>query len=420
MKKFDKDKLVEYGRKIMIIVLLSMCFCIALIDAVLLLEVWPSYKIYFVIFPIASAICIKFVQFRKKIILISELFWACWITAIEFLVVLWFDVVKIDIKAKIIIYLVTVLFMIWEYRTRICNKNDEQIEEIVMQDNSLFSLYYINTEKVYEIAMLLNNKVVTSGFQENLKEELLEKQMNLGISSNNNYLKMIAGELGVSQNVLIQNSIKSKVLENFDVKTTKSNMLANIIDKAKIYSGLGGLHPGDLVLLKGASLELLNAEDSYGVIKLLLNGAFNDMKISSDNQDMKFEMNLSTIINSLLKDCVYELGCTVNDDKFLLTIPMTFENDFENSYNIFDLEVGGVTVVGIYRGKRKNKSRLTLQELFSNTSKERNTYGNEAYSLKKSSEISNDKCNNEEQNKQAEEYQEVIDIIAIIQEINPN
>ena len=33
------------------------------------------------------------------------------------------------------------------------------------------------------------------------------------------------------------------------------------------------------------------------------------LKISSNLDDMKIEFDLSAMINSLLKDCAYELGC---------------------------------------------------------------------------------------------------------------
>ncbi|MBP3568651.1 MAG: hypothetical protein J6K04_05725 [Lachnospiraceae bacterium] len=102
----------------------------------------------------------------------------------------------------------------------------------------------------------------------------------------------------------------------------------------------------DLVLLKNATLELLNAEESYAVTKMILNGAFKDTRISSNSDDVKIEFDLSAMINSLLKDCVYELGCSVGNKKYMLMIPMTFGNDFENSYNIYDLQVGSVTIVG--------------------------------------------------------------------------
>lgn len=223
------------------------------------------------------------------------------------------------------------------------------------------------------------------------------------------------------KNSQMHNGIKNKVLENFDVKTTKSNMLASIIAKANVYKENEMMNLGDLILLKNASLVLLNAEESYAVTKMILNGAFKDTKISSNSDDMKIEFDLSAMINSLLKDCAYELGCIVGDKKFLLTIPMTFENDFENSYNIYDLQVGTVTVVGIYRGKRQYEKRLSLQEIFSenNEQKKVHTYENDDYRLQSSAkgkEEMFDDINNK--GKQSGEFQEVIDVIAVIQEIN--
>ena len=126
------------------------------------------------------------------------------------------------------------------------------------------------------------------------------------------------------------------------------------------------------------------------------------------------------VLNSLLKDCAYELGCEVDNKRFLLTIPMTFENDFENSYNIYDLQVGSVSVIGIYKGQRQYEKRLSLQEIFNgnNEQKKANSYEDSKFKLKSSSE----KWKNGDinyKNNQFEKYKEVIDVIAIIQEINP-
>ena len=217
----------------------------------------------------------------------------------------------------------------------------------------------------------------------------------------------------------MHNSVKNKVLENFDVKTTKSNLLASIITQAKEYKE-ESVEVGDLILMKNVSLKLLNAEESYAVTRMILNGAFKDTKISSNLDDMKIEFDLSAMINSLLKDCAYELGCEVDNKNYLLTIPMTFENDFENSYNIYDLQVGSVSVVGIYKGQRQYEKRLSLQEIFdgNNEQKKAKSYEDSNFKLKSSNEKGiNDGINYK--NNQFEKYKEVIDVIAIIQEINP-
>lgn len=269
--------------------------------------------------------------------------------------------------------------------------------------------------------MLLNNKIVTGGTRENEVESHIERQTNIGVNTNLSYLEAVKGELGVSQNTQVHNGIKNKVLENFDVKTTKSNMLANIIAKAKIYEVNQKVNLGDLVLLKNVSLKLLNAEESYAVTKMILNGAFKDTKISSNADDLKIEFDLSAMINSLLKDCAYELGCTAGDKKFLLTIPMTFENDFENSYNIYDLQVGAVTIVGIYRGMRQYDKRMSLQDIFtdSNNNKMKNIYEDDEYQLQSSKQEEKKTIGDiDNNNSPLRGYKEVIDVIAVIQEIN--
>lgn len=328
---------------------------------------------------------------------------------------------EFSLNAKICIYILTVFYL---FINGLIEKKDAESEEELGQQESkkeIFSLYYINTDKVYEIAMLLNNRIITGGTSENESESRTERQTNLGISTNLNYLESVKGDLSISQNTQTANGIKNKVLENFDVKTTKSNMLSEIIARAKVFTKEQDLDLGDLVLLKNASLTLLNEEDSFAVTKMILNGAFKDTKISSNTDDMKMELDLSAMINSLLKDCAYELGCNAENVKFLLNIPMTFESDFENSYNIYDLQVGTVTVVGIYRGKRQYKKRLSLQDLFSDNEKRKvnTTYENTAYQLQ-SSRLHSQSENKSDINQktQGEVYQDVIDVIAVIQEIN--
>jgi len=325
------------------------------------------------------------------------------------------------LKVKIFMYMVTVLYLF--IYNRIEKNTTEEENEYVQHENEkkIFSLYYINIDKVYEIAMLLNNKIVTGGTRENEVESHIERQTNIGVNTNLSYLEAVKGELGVSQNTQVHNGIKNKVLENFDVKTTKSNMLANIIAKAKIYEVNQKVNLGDLVLLKNVSLKLLNAEESYAVTKMILNGAFKDTKISSNADDLKIEFDLSAMINSLLKDCAYELGCTAGDKKFLLTIPMTFENDFENSYNIYDLQVGAVTIVGIYRGMRQYDKRMSLQDIFtdSNNNKMKNIYEDDEYQLQSSKQEEKKTIGDiDNNNSPLRGYKEVIDVIAVIQEIN--
>lgn len=422
MKKI-KESIIENWKNYIAILLVSVSIVCILVDIVQIFNITNFYLPYILSVPVLLAVVLKLLciqgESQKEL---NGLYYALILASVEYLILVLIDAMFLASKLKVVVYMITALYMliyskIKEIKANVVESKDDE------QDGKkkIFSLYYINTEKVYEIAMLLNNRIITGGTKENELESTIEKQANIGINSNLNYLETVKSELGLSHNVQTHNGIKNKVLENFDVKTTKSNMLASIISKANVYQENASMNLGDLVLLKNATLELLNAEESYAVTKMILNGAFKDTKISSNSDDMRIEFDLSAMINSLLKDCVYELGCSVGDKKYMLTIPMTFENDFENSYNIYDLQVGSVTIVGIYRGKRQYDKRLSLQDIFSdnNEKKKSNTYQNSEYTLEPSVEIKeedNGDANIEQ--KRLKEYHEVIDVIAVIQEIN--
>lgn len=418
-----KNYIIRKWKDMLAVIFVSISVVCILLDIIQIFSTPAFYVPYIVVLPMVLVAVIKLFSIHGRKTGTGDVaYYGLGLATVEYLILVLLGATIWPSKLKIVIYMITVFYMLIYSKIKGTKASVVESEDDKQGGKKkIFSLYYINTEKVYEIAMLLNNRIVTGGTKENELESTIEKQANIGINSNLNYLETVKSELGFSHTVQTHNGIKNKVLENFDVKTTKSNMLASIIAKANVYEEDKSINLGDLVLLKNATLELLNAEESYAVTKMILNGAFKDTKISSNSDDMKIEFDLSAMINSLLKDCAYELGCSVGNKKYMLTIPMTFENDFENSYNIYDLQVGSVTIVGIYRGKRQYDKRLSLQEIFSENNEQKKSYAyeNNDYQLRSSSETDavivsdvNGKRN------QLREYQEVIDVIAVIQEIN--
>ena len=418
MEKIKKFARNNWTRMLMLLLISASAVCIML-DIVKYFNISKSYSPYIVIIPLGLGICMKIFCARKeKTGQIENIVFVLCMAIVEYFFLIMKNKVDVVFQVKILIYILTsgsvLLFFV---RKEISMSDKHEVNEEQKSDKKIFSLYYINTDKVYEIAMLLNNKIITGGTRENETESSVDIKTSLGINSNLSYLEAIKGELGSSKEV--HDGMKSKVLENFDVKTTKSNMLARIISKAKDYDDASKV--GDLVCLRNVTLSLINEEDSYAVTKMILNGAFKDTKISSNSDDMQIELDLSAMINSLLKDCAYELECKTQETKFLITIPMTFENDFENSYNIYDLQAGSVTVVGINRGVRKHKRRKSLQEIFSEKDgpMETGKYENQGLQLESSIEEKNRNII-PPQNDEDDESETVIDVIAIIQEINSN
>ena len=418
MEKIKKFARNNWTRMLMLLLISASAVCIML-DIVKYFNISKSYSPYIVIIPLGLGICMKIFCARKeKTGQIENIVFVLCMAIVEYFFLIMKNKVDVAFQVKILIYLLSsgsvLLFFV---RKEISMSDKHEVNEEQKSDKKIFSLYYINTDKVYEIAMLLNNKIITGGTRENETESSVDIKTSLGINSNLSYLEAIKGELGSSKEV--HDGMKSKVLENFDVKTTKSNMLARIISKAKDYDDASKV--GDLVCLRNVTLSLINEEDSYAVTKMILNGAFKDTKISSNSDDMQIELDLSAMINSLLKDCAYELECKTQETKFLITIPMTFENDFENSYNIYDLQAGSVTVVGINRGVRKHKRRKSLQEIFSEKDgpMETGKYENQGLQLESSIEEKNRNII-PPQNDEDDESETVIDVIDIIQEINSN
>lgn len=415
IKKFARD---NWTRMLMLLLISASAVCIML-DIVKYFNISKSYSPYIVIIPLGLGICMKIFYARKeKMGQIENIVFVLCMAIVEYFFLIMKNKVDVVFQVKILIYILTsgsvLLFFV---RKEISMSDKHEVNEEQKSDKKIFSLYYINTDKVYEIAMLLNNKIITGGTRENETESSVDIKTSLGINSNLSYLEAIKGELGLSKEV--HDGMKSKVLENFDVKTTKSNMLARIISKAKDYDDASKV--GDLVCLRNVTLSLMNEEDSYAVTKMILNGAFKDTKISSNSDDMQIELDLSAMINSVLKDCAYELECKNQETKFLITVPMTFENDFENSYNIYDLQAGSVTVIGINRGVRKHKKRKSLQEIFSEKDGPMGNgkYENQGLQLESSTEEKD--CNIiPPKNDEDDESETVIDVIAIIQEINSN
>ena len=415
IKKFARD---NWTRMLMLLLISASAVCIML-DIVKYFNISKSYSPYIVIIPLGLGICMKIFYARKeKMGQIENIVFVLCMAIVEYFFLIMKNKVDVVFQVKILIYILTsgsvLLFFV---RKEISMSDKHEVNEEQKSDKKIFSLYYINTDKVYEIAMLLNNKIITGGTRENETESSVDIKTSLGINSNLSYLEAIKGELGLSKEV--HDGMKSKVLENFDVKTTKSNMLARIISKAKDYDDASKV--GDLVCLSNVTLSLMNEEDSYAVTKMILNGAFKDTKISSNSDDMQIELDLSAMINSVLKDCAYELECKNQETKFLITVPMTFENDFENSYNIYDLQAGSVTVIGINRGVRKHKRRKSLQEIFSEKDGPMGNgkYENQGLQLESSTEEKD--CNIiPPKNDEDDESETVIDVIAIIQEINSN
>lgn len=279
----------------------------------------------------------------------------------------------------------------------------------------IFNIYYINFPKVYEIKMMLSN--VISINKETTKEIAGESQLSVKAKLGINFMdwfKLGDAEGGGD----LKGSGSRKVFETFEVKTTKSVILSDVIEKAKVQNDFTKVNEGELIRIDDVKLSLEN-EDELRVVKFINSGAFKDLVAPGTNG---FDMN--NLFNSMFKDYAYKIKgeVTNSEEKILIKIPLTFESEFESSYSVDDLFVGKVSILGIYKGKinvdELKNSFQYFQELgeLQNLMSKKNTDNDEI----QESHYSNESPNSTMYFKSSGDGTEFhyIDLLAIVQNVN--
>ena len=221
-----------------------------------------------------------------------------------------------------------------------------------MKDYSIdkcFNIYYLNLSKVYEISMMINNTIVTSIQREKNNSFKTSKstKASLGgtIQTDSEYLASIKSV--IESNKASENTSSSKIIESLDIKTTKSILLNKIKAKCINDKKINDLNEGDLIKIDNIQLSIFD-KDTLRQILLLKRDALKGMKVEG--------LDINNIVNSIIKDYSYILiGQIENDNKnkIIIKIPFEIENEFENNYNVDDLLLGKISLIGIYKNKNK-------------------------------------------------------------------
>lgn len=279
----------------------------------------------------------------------------------------------------------------------------------------IFNIYYINFPKVYEIKMMLSN--VISINKQTTNELVGEGQASLKTKLGINFMDWF--KLGdVEAGGDLKGSGSRKVFETFEVKTTKSVILSDVIEKAKVQNNFVKVKEGELIRIDNVKLSLEN-EDELRVVKFINSGAFKDLVAPGTNG---FDMN--NLFNSMFKDYAYKIKgeVTNGEENILIKIPLTFESEFESSYSVDDLFVGKVSILGIYKGKinvdELKNSFQYFQELgeLQNLMSKKNTEEDEIQESHYSNESSNSTMYFKSSGDGTEFH--YIDLLAIVQNVN--
>lgn len=220
----------------------------------------------------------------------------------------------------------------------------------------IFNIYYINLPKVYEIKMMLSN--IISVAKEVQKDQGRSTDDSIRGKFGASFMNLFSSEVEGTAKTVGSNS--QKVLETFEIKTTKSIILNDLLTRSRKVESLDEISEGELVRIDDVRLSLVN-DAELRTIKLFTSGGFKGMSIPGANG---FDIN--NLFNSMFKDYAYKLkGYSGSSTEMLLVkIPLTFESEFESSYSVDDLFIGKVSVLGLYKGKIQMNSLKNSFEFF--------------------------------------------------------
>lgn len=220
-------------------------------------------------------------------------------------------------------------------------------------EKELFSLYYINLEKVYELRMIRNNFIQENRVLENRIETNSHDSVNVGLSSS--IKNIISSEIGAKTSF---DSLKSvKVSDSFTVKQTKSNILSDILGMAEKKEDLSFVSDGELIRLDNLKLKLEN-EQLIRLFKVLSRDIIKGQVANG--------IDINKALNSLAKDYSYLLSTSFSGKNVVIKIPLSADSEFENKYSIDDLLIGNVCVIGVYKGIIKGVELNSTFDFFAN------------------------------------------------------
>ena len=219
---------------------------------------------------------------------------------------------------------------------------------------NMFNIYYINNEKASEISMLFDNEIVEKITRIKNTEFVLAGDADAKTSAASKipvigqYLPSVdlTGNLSHNRSNRVEDTVK--------VVSSKSTILRPLYEKAKEVRRLDDHKVGNLVKIKGVYLTVVNSDDVMAT-KALMSGLVSQVPVEGIGN-----MNFTSLMEVMFKGSAYVL-CGELPHRFginehmMLKIPMSAENEMESQYSISDIELGKVTVLGIYRGEFKRR-----------------------------------------------------------------
>lgn len=284
----------------------------------------------------------------------------------------------------------------------------------------MFNIYYINNEKASEISMLFDNEIVEKIIRIKNTDSIIKGDVD---ATTNNASKIpVIGQYIPTIDVKgdLSHNRSNRVEDTVKVVSSKSTILKPIYKNAKEIKQLDDSRVGNLIKIKGVSLTVINSDEVIAV-KALISGFISQVPIEGIGS-----MNFTSLMEVLFKDSAYvllgELPTRFGKNEYMmLKIPMSAENEMESQYCISDIEIGKVTVLGVYRGKF-NRNNIELKTNNMMAFNKKNKDQNSSSSKDERGMDIEDGIEEVERNKKSsqakKEMVHYIDVIAIIQDLN--
>lgn len=234
----------------------------------------------------------------------------------------------------------------------------------------MFNLYYINYAKAFEIAMQIDNKLLEKQIVDSAADKNGEGSIRAETPTSSFLNKLIPT---LSGEVKFAMSKSDKTSDTLRVVSTKSTILEPIIQKAVEIKKINDDRIGKLIKIKDVNLTVVNASDILAS-KMLLSGILKNVPV-----DGLGNVDMTELMDVMLKGASYIATGRMPEkieqnenasDKLIIKIPLEMGNEMESQYSISDLEIGSVTIIGIYRGvfKYSNiKAQVDLLGQFEDT-----------------------------------------------------
>lgn len=215
---------------------------------------------------------------------------------------------------------------------------------------NMFNIYYINQEKASEISMLFDNEIVEKITR--IKNTELTIDGDADVNTEATTKIPIIGQYFPSLDLKgnLTHDRSNRVEDTVKVVSSKSTILKPLYEKAKEVRRLDDSKVGNLVKIKDVFLSVANSKDVLA-IKALMSGLLSKVPVEGLGN-----IDLTSLMEVMFKGSAYVLCGKLphrfgNDEHMMLKIPMSAENEMESQYSISDIEIGKVTVIGIYRGE---------------------------------------------------------------------